>query len=181
MAQDASEGTEKGPAIHAKRIAVVDLTKVFLAHPEAAKAQESLNAERASLREVFKKKSEALKKALQAHQEQIRAGKKEAAVETLKEVNTLEKEIATLRTRQQHELEQKFATEKVRVLRLIRDAVAAHNADGRYALILDSSAAAANGLPTVIDSRGADDLTEAIIERVKKTPAVKEGKSQQRR
>jgi len=149
-----------------KTFAVVDLTKVFLAHPETAKAQESLNKDRSKLREVFKKKSEALKKALQKHQEEIRADKKDAAVETLAEVNTLEKEIATLRSTQQNELEQKFAAEKSRVLKLIRSAVADYNADARYSLILDSSAAAANGLPTVLDSPGADDITDAIIELV---------------
>ncbi len=157
-----------------KNFAVVDLTKVFLAHPEAEKAQESLNEERKALREVFKKKSEALKKALQKHQEEIRAGKKDAAVETLGEVNILEKEIATLRSTQQNELEQKFASEKSRVLKLIRDAVADYNAERRYALILDSSAAAANGLPTVLDAPGADDITDAIIEHVKTKTAKAE-------
>ena len=151
----------------AKTFAVVDLTRVFLAHPEAEKAQASLNEERAALREVFKKKSEALKKALQQHQEEIRAGKKDAAVETLSKVNTLEKEIATLRSTQQNELEQKFAAGKARVLKLIRDAVADYNAQGRYALILDSSAAAANGLPMVLDAPAADDITAAIIEHIK--------------
>ena len=154
----------------AKTFAVVDLTKVFLDHPETEKAQEALNEERAALREVFKKKSEALKEALQKHQEEIRAGKQDAAVETLNEVNTLEKAIATLRSTQQNELEQKFAAEKSRVLKLIRDAVAAYNVDGRYALILDASAAAANGLPMVLDAPGADDITDAIIAHVKTNP-----------
>jgi len=150
-----------------KTFAVVDLTKVFLAHPETEKAQASLNTGRDALRKVFKEKSEALKKALQKHQEEIRAGKKDAAVETLREVNTLEKEIATLRSTQQNELEQKFAAEKTRVLKLIQEAVANFNAGMGYALILDSSAAAANGLPMVLDSPGADDITDAIIEHVK--------------
>lgn len=153
--------------VNPARFAVVNLEKVFSEHPEAVKAQQALNRERAEMRDEFKKKSEALKKALQQHQEEIRAGKKEAAVATLKEVNSLEKEIAALRSTQQRALEERFAGEKSRILKLIRLVIAEHNAAGRYALVLDSSAASANGLPTVLDARGSDDITEAIIERVK--------------
>lgn len=119
------------------------------------------------MRAEFKTKSAALKKALQEHQEEIRAGKKEAAVETLKQVNTLEKQIAAMRSTQQRALEERFAEEKSRILKLIQESVAQHNADGRYALVLDISAASANGLPTVIDATGSDDITDEIIKRVK--------------
>jgi len=167
-AQDQTGRTSppKARPVTTARIAVVDLTKVFSEHPEAVKAQELLNKERSEMREVFKEKSEALKKALQRHQEEIRAEKKDAAVETLEEVNTLEKDIAAMRSTQQRALEERFAEEKTRVLGLIRDAVAAHNADGRYDLVLDSSAASANGLPAVLDARGAHDITAEIIARV---------------
>ena len=169
IAQEPTEGAAvpKARPVAGSMFAVVDLAKVFAAHPEAVKAQETLNKERSEMREEFKKKSEALKKTLQEHQEEIRAGKKEAAVETLKEVNTLEKQIAAMRSTQQRALEERFAEEKSRVLKLIQKAIAEHNADGRYALVLDSSAASANGLPTVLDATGSDDITEAIIARVK--------------
>ena len=175
-AQDAAPEsvTPKARPVAGSMFAVVDLAKVFAAHPEAVKAQETLNKERSEMREEFKKKSEALKKALQKHQEEIRAGKKEAAIETLKEVNKLEKEIAALRSTQQRALEERFAEEKSRVLKLIQKAVAEHNADGRYALVLDSSAASANGLPTVIDATGSDDITESIVASVKKAKAADE-------
>lgn len=168
-----SAESPKARPVTAARIAVVDLTKVFSEHPEAVKAQELLNKERSEMREVFKEKSEALKKALQRHQEEIRAEKKDAAVATLEEVNTLEKDIAAMRSTQQRALEERFAGEKARVLGLIRDAVAAHNADGRYDLVLDSSAASANGLPAVLDARGAHDITAELIARVQADKAEK--------
>jgi Skp family chaperone for outer membrane proteins len=176
IAQDTSEASEpKARPVAVSMFAVVDLAKVFAAHPEAVKAQETLNKERSEMREEFKQKSEALKKALQQHQEEIRAGKKEAAVETLKEVNTLEKQIAALRSTQQRALEERFADEKARVLKLIQKTIAEHNSDGRYALVLDASAASANGLPTVIDASGSDDITEAIVALVKKAKVADEG------
>ena len=172
-AQDSSEGAvpRARPVVAGAQFAVVDLASVFAAHPQAVKAQEALNKERAEMREEFKKKSEALKKALQEHQEEIRAGRKEDAVETLKEVNELEKQIAAMRSTQQRALEARFADEKSRILKLIQKAIGEHNADGRYMLVLDSSAASANGLPTVLDATGSDDITDQIIERVKKSAA----------
>jgi Skp family chaperone for outer membrane proteins len=165
-AQDTAVAPKARP-VEASLFAVVDLAKVFAAHPEAVKAQEKLNSERSAMRDEFKKKSEVLKKALQQHQQEIRAGKKEAAVETLKQVNVLEKEIAAMRSTQQRALEERFADEKSRILALIQKAIGEHNADGRYALVLDSSAASANGLPTVLDASGSDDITDLIIRRVK--------------
>ena len=78
------------------QIAVIDLAKAFERHPETAKATAQLTKDRAAAREIFKEKSEALKKVLQTHSELIRAAKKTEAAEKLKEANELEKAIATL-------------------------------------------------------------------------------------
>lgn len=148
-------------------IAVIDLARAFAAHPETGAATAQLTRDRNAAREVFKEKSESLKKCLQEHQELIRAGKKTEAVEKLKEANELEKAIATLRTTQQRDLEEKFKREKNRILDAIRAEVATLNAGGKYAVILDKSAESAFGVPAVIDATGADDITEIIIARLK--------------
>ncbi len=150
-------------------IAVIDLARAFEAHPETATATKQLTADRNAAREAFKVSSEALKKCLQEHQELIRSGKKTEAAEKLKDANELEKSIATLRTTQQRDLEEKFTREKNRLLDAIRAEVAKLNADGRYAVILDKSAESAFGVPAVIDATGADDITDAVIARLKTT------------
>ena len=58
------------------RVAVVDLTAVFEAHPRTAKETATLGAARKAAREDFRAKSKALKDTLQQHQELLRAGDK---------------------------------------------------------------------------------------------------------
>lgn len=164
LAPAAAQDAPQSPAI-----AVIDLARTFEAHPETATATKQLTADRNAAREVFKEKSEALKQCLQEHQELIRADKKTEAAEKLKEANELEKSIATLRTTQQRDLEEKFQREKNRILDAIRAEVAKLNVDARYAVILDKSAESAFGVPAVIDASGADDLTDTVITRLKTT------------
>src|SRR5690606_16765981 len=89
-------------------LAVVDMTKVFAEHPATAMLTAELTEAREASRKSFKEKSDALKEILQKHQELIRAGKKEEAAEVLKAANEIEKAIATLRTTELRDLEEKF-------------------------------------------------------------------------
>ena len=154
------------------RIAVVDLEKAFEAHPSTKETTAQLTKEREAARDAFKEKSEALKKVLQTHQELIRAGKRTEAAEKLKEANELEKAIATLRTTQQRNLQQRFVEEKHRIMTAIRETIRAYNTDARYAVVLDKSAESTFGIPVVIDASGAEDITAEIIERLGKETAA---------
>ena len=155
------------PLLGQEKIAVVDLMKVFEAHPDTSVATAELTKEREKMREIFKEKSNALKEVLQKHQELIRAGKRESAAEELKKANELEKSIATLRSTQQRDLEEKFRRTKHRILEAIAGSVKEHNKDGKYSVILDSSSRSSNGLPQVIHAPGAKDITEEIVALVK--------------
>ncbi len=164
---DASTGMAAGQEAAAPlRVAVVDLVAVFERHPEAESALAALTEERDAARELFREKSKALKETLQKHQELIQAGEREDAKEVLKEAGELETAIATLKTTQEQEIEKRFLAERRRILESIKETVAELNANGRYHLVLDRSAAAANGLPMVLDVRGLDDLTESVLQRV---------------
>lgn len=151
-------------------IAVIDLARAFEAHPATEAATATLTKDREAARDQFKEKSEALKKVLQTHQELIRTGKRPEAAAKLKEANELEKAIATLRTTQQRDLEQRFTREKYRIMESIRAAVRQFNTDGKYAVVLDRSAESAFGVPSVIDASGADDITDTIIALVETNP-----------
>jgi len=148
-------------------LAVVDMTKVFAEHPSTAVATAELTKAREASRESFKEKSNALKEILQQHQELIRAGKKEEAGEALKSANEIEKAIATLRTTEQRDLEEKFREAKTKIMEEIRGAVEKFNADGRYAMVFDRSSASSNGLPQVVHAPGAVDITAEVIALVK--------------
>lgn len=158
-------------------IAVVDMTKVFETHPLTDAITKELTNDREASREEFKEKSNALKEILQKHQELIRAGKKTEAAEALKEANEAEKEIATLRTTGLRDLEENFRKAKHRIMESIVTAVAAFNEDGKYSMIFDKSSASSNGLPQVVHSPGATDVTDEVIafikEQSKKKPAEK--------
>ena len=68
---------------------------------------------------------------------------------------------------QEAELERTFLAEKNAILDAITAAIRELNADGKYHLVIDRSAAAANGMPTVIDVRGLEEITETVIASLK--------------
>lgn len=163
-------------AADAQTIAVVDMTAVFKAHPETAKAEAALEAQRKEARTAFKAKSGELKEVLKEHQgvttQLIDAGTrasdelKKKAEQLLDQAMNLEKEVATLKTTHERDLEQGFLAERRRILTLIQEEIDKLNANGAYALILDKSAASANGIPQVLSAPGATDLTEQLIKIV---------------
>jgi Skp family chaperone for outer membrane proteins len=154
-------------------LAVVDMTKVFAGHPSTPAATKELTEARDASRESFKEKSNALKEVLQQHQELIRAGKREEAAEALKSANEIEKAIATLRTTELRDLEEKFREAKTKIMDEIRVAIGELNADGRYAMIFDLSSASSNGLPQVLHAPGATDITTEVIAFVKEKAKTK--------
>lgn len=154
-----------GQEIH--RLAVVDLTAVFEAHPRAAEASAELTDARNAARKKFRAESEALKNALQRHQELLRDGKKSEAGAELERANQLERSIAELGTTNEKNLEEQFRQAKKEIMDDIARVIREFNAEKGYALVLDKSAASANGLPQVVDAPGADDITAEIVARAK--------------
>jgi Skp family chaperone for outer membrane proteins len=149
------------------RIAVVDLTAVFQAHPRTARETETLGNARNAARKNFRAKSADLKNILQRHQELLRAGNKAEAAATLEKANEIERAIAELGTTNQRNLEEQFRRAKEEIMADIARVVREFNATEGYSVVLDKTATSANGLPQVLDAPGADDITAEIIARVK--------------
>ena len=150
------------------RLAVVDMTRLFEAHPDTKAAEERVTEARAEARKAFLKKSEDLKKALQEHQELTLAGKTGDAGKKLEAARALQRELAVAKTTMERDLEEQFLEEKRGILRQVREGVRACNEEMGYALVLDRSAAAASGIPMVVDVRGLEDITAAVMERLAK-------------
>ncbi len=158
-------------------IAVVDLIAVFKAHPKTVVAEAALAKQQKSSRDAFAAKKKELQNVLEKHQNVtqrlVTAGTsasstdKNAAKELLEAATKLEKEIATLRTTQANDLKTNFVKERGVILAEIRETVAKFNQDGRYSMIFDTSAISANGIPQVIHSPGATDITVEILTLVK--------------
>jgi Skp family chaperone for outer membrane proteins len=151
----------------APRLAVVDLTAVFEAHPRTAAATAELTKARDEARKKFRAESAELKDTLQRHQELLRAGHKTEATAELEKANALERSIAELGTTNQRNIEEQFRRAKTEIMADIVRVVRELNAERGYTVVLDKSAASANGLPQVLDAPGADDITADIIARVK--------------
>jgi Skp family chaperone for outer membrane proteins len=157
------------------RVAVVDVSAAFVAHPEVKRAEAALEKRRAEARREFDRKAAELKGLLHKHQqlttrliaagERASADEKQQADELLERAAQLEREVTALQTTGERDLEQAFLAERRRVMNLIRQAVAELNSDGTYAVVLDISALSPNGVPQVLHAPGADDLTEAVIRR----------------
>jgi len=149
------------------RLAVVDLTAVFEAHPRTATATAELAKTRDAARKKFRAESAELKNTLQRHQELLRAGQREQATAELEKANALERSIAELGTTNQRNIEEQFRRAKSEIMDAILGVVREFNAEKGYALVIDKSSASSNGLPQVLDAPGADDITAEILARVK--------------
>ncbi len=159
--------TQTGVAQHDARLAVVDLTAVFAAHPRTATATTELTKARDAARKKFRAESADLKNTLQRHQELLRAGQREEAAAALEKANALERSIAELGTTNQRNIEEQFRRAKAEIMDDILRVVREFNAEKGYALVLDKSSASSNGLPQVLDAPGAEDVTADIVARVK--------------
>ncbi|MEM7146645.1 MAG: OmpH family outer membrane protein [Verrucomicrobiota bacterium] len=155
-------GVVSGYGQESVRIAVVDMTALFEAHPGKVAAEARVTQARDAARKVFRDKSNELKKVLQEHQGLVGSGQSEAGREALERARVIERELAAMKTTQERDLEEAFLKEKRAILESIEAAVRTFNEEAGYALILDRSAAAANGIPMVIDVNGLDDITEAV-------------------
>jgi len=149
------------------RLAVVDLTAVFEAHPRTATATAELTSARNAARKKFRAESAALKDTLQRHQELLREGRKEDAAAELEQANILERSIAELGTTNQRNLEEQFRRAKQEIMDDLARVIREFNAERGYLLVLDKSSASSNGLPQVLDAPGADDITAEIKARVR--------------
>jgi Skp family chaperone for outer membrane proteins len=149
------------------RIAVVDMTLLFNEHPETKAAEARVAKARDGARKLFRKKSDGLKKVLQEHQGLIAAGKVDAGRDALERARVIEREIAAMKTTQARDLEEAFLRERRAILESIRGAVKAFNEKAGYHLILDRSAAAASGMPMVVDVKGLEDITGPVQRAMK--------------
>jgi Skp family chaperone for outer membrane proteins len=149
------------------RLAVVDLTAVFEAHPRTARATAELTSARNAARKKFRAESAALKDTLQRHQELLREGRKEDAAAELEQANSFERSIAELGTTNQRNLEEQFRRAKQEIMDDLARVIREFNAERGYLLVLDKSSASSNGLPQVLDAPGADDITSEIKARVR--------------
>jgi Skp family chaperone for outer membrane proteins len=162
----------------APRIAVVNMTEVFNAHPETKKVEAELGKKRSAARKAFDTKTSELKKVLQKHQETtqklVAAGNapgpelKTEARNLLDQASDLEREVAAMQTTQERDLKQEFIVERQRILGLIVSTITTFNANGSFTLILDRSAESANGIPQVLHAPGARDITHEILALIKK-------------
>ena len=149
------------------RMAVVDLTAVFEAHPRTATATAELTKARDAARKKFRAESADLKNTLQRHQELLRAGQRAEAAAELEKANSLERSIAELGTTNQRNIEEQFRRAKTEIMDDILRVVREFNAEKGYALVFDKSSASSNGLPQVLDAPGAADVSADIVARVK--------------
>jgi Skp family chaperone for outer membrane proteins len=159
------------------RLAVVDVSAVFRAHPEAKRAEAALEKHRAEARREFDRKANELKGLLQKHQQftarlGVEGGKatdaqRKEAGDLLEKAARIEREVTELQTRHERDLEQAFLDERRRVMVSVRRLIEEFNSDGTFALVLDVSALSPNGVPQVLHAPGAEDITNAVIGRLK--------------
>jgi Skp family chaperone for outer membrane proteins len=161
-------------------VAVVNFRKVVTKHPKAAKLEAELRAMSESANKVLQTKDEQLLNI----EEKIRQVTKEGttpdgkmkmdSAKSLLELQqkSLEAQEAAVQVRAQvsSAITQRRAQELPKIAADILEFVRAAN-NGKYALVMDSSALSPEGFPQVLDYPGATDLTDKVIELLPKETA----------
>ncbi len=162
------------------RIVTVDLNRVFNDYYKTASSTaklkeqaETYNKEQDELLAQFRKLSDELAK-LQEDQEkpeyteEVRAQKRKLVKDKLDEIKGKEAEIQNYRRSHTDLLQQ--ATQRMRtgIIKEIQEVIAKEARDLGYLYVLDKSGATLNGIPTVVYSQDALDITEDITKVLNK-------------
>ena len=159
------------------KIAVVDFKKVLLAHPDAKRTNEDLKQRMANTEKVIETKKQEM--------EDIRSSMEQV----VKDHQGPDKTLTTEGTKMFRELQAKAASVQKLIFDIqgrneaewnkqrndalnslsvtIRELVTKAN-DGRFAIVLDTSALTLDRSPIVVDASGATDITAQVIELLPK-------------
>lgn len=162
------------------KVAVIDMSQVMQAHPRTSANRSILEEELAE----FEAEREKLMAKLQEMKEDFDKTRKEAANKALSErareknLAMAEEKLVAIRdfqrdARERTGLRQKqLADHRIRmgkrVLAEVREIISEYARKKNIALVLDSAGIAASGVETVVYSSGTLDITEDIVDLVKK-------------
>ncbi len=167
------------------RIVIVDLNQVFnqyyktpIASAKLKDTVDSYNKEQEDMITAYKKQIDELNK-LREDQEkpeytqEVRDQKKKAVQEKLAETQKTQRDIDEYKRSHQQILEQQTQRMRQTILTEIKDVINKEARDAGYLLVLDKSGNTLNGVPSVVYSQDALDITDDIVKILNKNAPPK--------
>jgi Skp family chaperone for outer membrane proteins len=167
------------------RIVIVDLNQVFneyyktpIASAKLKDTVDSYNKEQEDMITAYKKQIDELNK-LREDQEkpeytqEVREQKKKAVQEKLAETQKTQRDIDEYKRSHQQILEQQTQRMRQTILTEIKDVINKEARDAGYLMVLDKSGNTLNGVPPVVYSQDALDITDDIVKILNKNAPAK--------
>jgi outer membrane protein len=166
--------------VQAGRSVTVDLNKIFneyyktpIASAKLKDTAEQYNKEHDEMLAQYRKQVDELNK-LRDEQDkteytpEVREQKKKAFQEKIAETQKSQRDIEEYRTSHRQILDQQTQRMRQGILKEINDIIVKEARDAGYAFVFDKSGNTLNGVPTIIYSQDAADITEDIVKILNK-------------
>jgi outer membrane protein len=157
------------------RIVTVDLNKVFndyyktpIASQKLKETAQSYNKDNEELVARYRKQIEELNTLREdqdkpEYTDQVRAEKRKKVQEKLSETQKTERDIQEFRRTHQQELEKQTQRMRQNILKEVTEVISKEAKDAGYLYVFDKSGNTLNGVPGVVYSQEALDITDAIL------------------
>lgn len=175
-----SVATVANAQMQAGRTVTVDLNKVFneyyktpIASAKLKDTAEQYNKEHDEMLAQYRKQVDELNK-LRDEQDkteytpEVRDQKKKAFQEKIAETQKTQRDIEEYRASHRQILDQQTQRMRQGILKEINDIIAKDARDAGYAFVFDKSGNTLNGVPTIIYSQDAADITDEVIKTLNK-------------
>lgn len=161
--------------IPAGRIVTVDLNKVFneyyktpVASARLRETADSFNKEHEEMMANYRKQIDELNKLREEQDKpeytpEVREQKRKAVAEKLAETQKIQRDIEEYRTSHRKILEDQTQRMRQSILKEINDVISKEARDAGYLIVLDKSGNTLNGVPSIVFSQEAIDVTEDIL------------------
>jgi outer membrane protein len=174
------------------RIATVDMNKLFneyyktpVASGKLKDTAESYNKEHEEMLAQYKKQVDELNKLREEQDKpeytpEVREQKKKAVQEKLAETQKTQRDIEEYRNSHRQILEQQTQRMRSGILKEINEVISREARSAGYSLVLDKSGNTLNGVPSIIYSQDALDITDEIIKTLNKNKTVESAKPEEK-
>jgi outer membrane protein len=172
----------------AGRIVTVDMNKIFneyyktpIASGKLKDTAESYNKEHEDMLAQYRKQVDELNKLREEQDKpeytpEVREQKKKAVQEKLAETQKTQRDIEEYRNSHRQILEQQTQRMRQGILKEINDVVSKEARNVGYIIVLDKSGNTLNGVPSVVYSQDALDITDEIIKTLNKNRVIESAK-----
>ncbi len=163
------------------KIGIVDMTRVFAEYHKTKEAEKRLNDDKQLVQKALNERNDRYRQLIEKYQEtvaaitdpaiseELRAEKRKTAEEVSAEARSLEREKAEFSRRRQQQLLEQANRVRSALLEEILDVVRERAQLGSYDIVFDRSGLSVGGIPFLLHSRDAVDISSEIVSELNRS------------